>query len=118
MFPNGWPGRGLLVLRLLVGILLIHDALARLLGAPQWDEIVRQAVAGSAGILLLIGLWTPVAGVLIVFVELWSILWKANSLRDCMVFAALGAALAMLGPGVSSVDARLFGRKQIEIQDR
>ena len=118
MFPNGWPGRGLLVLRFLAGILLIHDAFARMLGAPQWDGTIRQAVAGSAGILLLVGLWTPVAGVLVVFVELWSILWKADSPRDCMVFAALGAALAMLGPGVSSIDARLFGRKQIEIQDR
>jgi putative oxidoreductase len=28
---------------------------------------------------------------------------------------ALGAALAMLGPGAWSVDARLFGRKRIEI---
>lgn len=118
MFPNGWPGRGLLVLRLLAGILLIHDALARIVGGLQWDGILRQAIAGSAGILLLVGLWTPVAGVLVVFVELWSILLKADSLRDCTVFAALGAALAMLGPGVSSIDARLFGRKQIKIQDR
>jgi hypothetical protein len=32
--------------------------------------------------------------------------------------AALGAALAMLGPGGCSVDARLFGRKHIEIPKR
>jgi hypothetical protein len=29
----------------------------------------------------------------------------------------LGAALAMLGPGVRSVDARLFGRRRIDIPE-
>jgi putative oxidoreductase len=33
-------------------------------------------------------------------------------------FSVLGAALAMLGPGGCSVDARLFGRKHIEIPQR
>ncbi|MDQ1472597.1 MAG: putative oxidoreductase [Bryobacterales bacterium] len=31
---------------------------------------------------------------------------------------ALGASLAMLGPGAWSVDARLFGRKRIQIPQR
>ena len=31
------------------------------------------------------------------------------------LLGALGAALAMLGPGAWSVDARLFGRKRIQI---
>jgi putative oxidoreductase len=30
----------------------------------------------------------------------------------------MGAALAMLGPGAWSVDARLFGRKRIHIPQR
>lgn len=34
------------------------------------------------------------------------------------MLASLGAALAMLGPGVRSVDARLFGRKRSDIPDR
>jgi len=33
-------------------------------------------------------------------------------------FGLLGAALAMLGPGGCSVDARLFGRKHIQIPQR
>jgi hypothetical protein len=33
-------------------------------------------------------------------------------------FGVLGAALAMLGPGGCSVDARLFGRKNIQIPRR
>jgi len=50
------------------------------------------------------------AGVLVVIVEGLTALSRADSLRNCVVLATLGAALAMLGPGVRSIDARLFGR--------
>jgi putative oxidoreductase len=115
MFPNGWPGRGLLLLRLGVGILLTHDGLAELLSASQWHGMVRQSLATGAGILLLIGSFTPIAGVLVILVELWTALSGADSLRTCILLATVGAALAMLGPGVWSIDARLFGRKRIDI---
>jgi len=32
--------------------------------------------------------------------------------------AVLAAALVMIGPGAWSMDARLFGRKRIELSDR
>jgi hypothetical protein len=34
------------------------------------------------------------------------------------LLAALGVSLVMPGPGAWSVDARLFGRKQIDIRSR
>lgn len=77
-----------------------------------------QAIMIAAGILILAGLWTPMAGVLVVIVELWAALSRTDSLRASIVLASLGAALAMLGPGVRSIDARLFGRKRIDIPDR
>jgi putative oxidoreductase len=118
MFPNGWPGRGLLLLRFVAGILLIHDGIQGLLRSPQWEGIAVQLITIGAGVLILAGLWTPMAGVVVLIVELWSVLSRADNPRSSIVLASLGAALAMLGPGVRSVDARLFGRKRINIPDR
>jgi len=95
----------------------MHDALAEMLRAPQWHGVIRQSLATGVGILLLLGSFTPIAGVLVVVVELWTALSRADSLRTCIVLATVGAALAMLGPGVWSIDARLFGRKRIDLGD-
>ena len=118
MFPNGWPGWGLLLLRLVAGVVLIQDGLSHLLGAPQWSGIIFQSIAVGVGLLLRVGLWTPMAGVLVVLVELWTAVAKADSPRSCAILASVGAALLMLGPGVRSIDARLFGRKRIDLGDR
>ena len=117
MFPNGWPGRGLLLLRLVSGILLINDGVSGLLEGPSWPGIIRLFLEIATGILLLVGLWTPMAGVLVIVVELWSMLSRTGDLRNCIVLATFGAVLAMLGPGVRSIDARLFGRKRIDIRE-
>jgi len=116
MFPGGWPGRGLLLLRLLAGILLIHDGAFALLGVPRWQEIILQSILIVAGIMLLLGFRTPIAGIVVAIVEL-GIAYSTGALRHSVVLASLGAALAMLGPGVASFDARRFGRKRIAIRD-
>ena len=117
MFPNGWPGRGLLLLRLVSGILLINDGITELLGGPLWPGIMRPFLEFAAGLLFLLGLWTPVTGVLVAIVESWSIVSRTGEVRNCVALATFGAALAMLGPGVRSIDARLFGRKRIDIRE-
>jgi putative oxidoreductase len=118
MFPNAWPGRALLLLRLVAGILLIRDGVAALLGTSRLQTIVLQSVAVGAGALLVVGLWTPIAGVLVVVVEIWFAFSGTSHLENAILFATLGAALAALGPGFRSIDARLFGRKRIDIHDR
>ena len=117
MFPNGWPGRGLLLLRLVSGILLINDGVTELMRGPQWPGVIPQFLETAAGILLIVGLWTPMAGVLVAIVESWSIFSRTGDLRNCVALATFGAALSMLGPGVRSIDARLFGRKRIDIRE-
>jgi putative oxidoreductase len=115
MFPNGWPGRALLLLRLVVGSFLIHDGIVGLMAAPQRESIVVHVIATIAGILLLLGLWTPIAGVIIALSETWIALAGTDHPRGTILMATLGIALAILGPGALSIDARLFGRKRLDI---
>jgi len=76
--------------------------------------IVPRMIAVVAGIFLLVGLWTPVVGILVAIVEVWIVFMVAGDPSVPLMLATIGAALAMIGPGAWSVDARLFGRKHIE----
>jgi putative oxidoreductase len=115
MFPNGWPGRGLLLLRIVAGSLLIHDGIVGLIGAPQRESVTLEVIAASAGIFLLVGFCTPIAGALVTVTELWIALSGGDRLRGTIMLAAMGAAIALLGPGAFSIDALLFGRKRLDI---
>jgi putative oxidoreductase len=80
--------------------------------------VILQLVAAGAAALLLVGLWTPVAGVLMAVAELGLAFTRPADPWMHILLAALGVSLAMLGPGAWSVDARLFGRKRIQIPQR
>ena len=120
-FADGWPGIGLLLLRLLTGAALIHFGIANLREAPPLATVVLQITGVGAGILLLIGLWTPVVGALAAIVKV-SIAFSRYFSHSgdpwiAILQAVLGAVLAMVGPGAWSIDARLFGRKRIDIPE-
>jgi putative oxidoreductase len=111
-FASGWPGAGLLLQRILTAILLIRLATINL-GASSSTSSLPQLIGSFAGIFLLFGLWTPVAGTLIAVIELWIAVSHTSDPWISMVLATLGATAAMIGPGAWSLDARLFGRKHI-----
>lgn len=118
-FARGWPGGGLVVLRLGAGIPLIYFSVASLTGADtaQPSRVALDAVGAVGGILLLIGLWTPIAGAAVALTQL-VLLFSQPFSKQIYPFVhlflpVLGAALAMLGPGAWSIDARLFGRKRL-----
>jgi uncharacterized membrane protein YphA (DoxX/SURF4 family) len=69
------------------------------------------------GALLLIGLWTPVAGFAIAVGASWLGLSRSAPLSECVFIGILSAALALLGPGAWSVDAWLYGWKRFEIPE-
>jgi putative oxidoreductase len=77
-----------------------------------------QLVAAGAAALLLVGFWTPVAGALMAITELCLAFSHSHDPWIHILLGTLGASLAMLGPGAWSVDARLFGRKRIQIPQR
>jgi uncharacterized membrane protein YphA (DoxX/SURF4 family) len=121
-FADGWPGTGLLLLRLLTCTALNYFGIVSLQEASPLAIVVPQIIGIGAGILLLIGLWTPVAGVLAAIVNVWIAFSRYFSHSGDpwtpIALAVLGASLAMVGPGASSIDARLFGRKHIDIPKR
>jgi hypothetical protein len=114
-FPCGLPGAGLILVRAVVAIPLIR---AGLLTASSAAPVMVDLVTGSTAVLLLIGLWTPLAGGLIALVEFALALSHPADPWPFVHVGILAAALALLGPGGCSVDARLFGRKQIQIPSR
>ena len=115
MFPNGWPGAALLLLRLVAGILLIHNGIAALVSGVAVQLVIIQSVGIGGGILLILGLWTPIAGAVVMVTELWIAFTGTPHLRSAILLATMGVSLAVLGPGAQSIDARLFGRKRLDI---
>jgi uncharacterized membrane protein YphA (DoxX/SURF4 family) len=117
-FAEGRPGAGLLLQRVLTSAILLYLGATRLLEADRLGPNVPYGIAAAAGVLLLIGLWTPLAGITIAIGEVW-ILWSrpGDSLIP-IVLATLGVTVAMIGPGIWSVDAQLYGRKHLEVPRR
>jgi len=116
-FACGWPGKGLLLQRLLTGATLLHCGIAYLRTAPQVGPVAPQIIGVGAGTLLLVGLWTPLAGCLLAIAEVWIAFSYPGDPWIPIMVAALGVSLAMVGPGIWSIDARLFGRKHIHTPD-
>ena len=90
-----------------------RSVFARFDGAPHASVALLLVDAGAA-LLLLVGLWTPVAGAVIACCELCLLVAGGGEVWLPLVLATLGATLAIIGPGARSIDALLFGRKQIE----
>jgi len=117
-FPNGWPGRGLFLQRVVIAAFLFCLGLEHLRDAAQSSLAFLDVIGAGAGIFLLIGLWTPICGTLIAIVEAWIAVSWVDGAGIAILLATLGATLAMIGPGAWSIDARLFGRKHFEVPQR
>ena len=105
-------------MRLAGGIALIVNGIAALRGGPPLGTAILHVFTTAVGVLLLAGLWTPIAGVLVAVIALWHAFSQPGDLWSCIMLGTLGVALALLGPGAWSVDARLFGWKRIDLGDR
>jgi uncharacterized membrane protein YphA (DoxX/SURF4 family) len=88
----------------------------RLHNGASLQVITPHVIAAVGGLLLLVGLWTPVAGAIVAIAEVWVVLSHGHDPWVSVMLAGLGAALALLGPGAWSIDARLYGWKRIEIR--
>ena len=101
------------MLRLLAGGALINGGIAATSGGASTGLVVLQIGGAAAGLLILGGLWTPVVGVLAGVEEAWIAFTQPGTQALAILLAGLGTSLAMIGPGAWSIDARLYGRKQL-----
>ncbi|HEX7828066.1 MAG TPA: hypothetical protein VF787_00340 [Thermoanaerobaculia bacterium] len=109
-FPDGSPGAGLLLLRVAAGFALLMRGFALFVAHDATAGAIAIAVlALMAGVSLLAGFMTPIAGAIAVIASV-----NTTPLIDT---AIISAALILLGPGAFSIDARLFGRREITIPD-
>jgi uncharacterized membrane protein YphA (DoxX/SURF4 family) len=113
-FAEGWPGAGLWLQRVLTSSILFYLGATHLLETASLGPNLPYLIAAVAGALLLLGLWTPQAGITIAIVEVWILSARAGNPLITIVLAILGVTVAMIGPGIWSVDARLYGRKHLE----
>src|SRR5271165_7207606 len=79
-FAEGWPGFGLLLQRVLTITVLLYFADAHLLERSSLaPSCLPHLIAAVAGVLLLFGLWTPLAGSAIAIVEVWIFLARSGN---------------------------------------
>ena len=115
-FATGWPGAGLLIMRLVAGSSLIAHGLMGLWSGQAAQLFIPDAMGIVAGILLVVGLWMPIAGSIVAVLGVWKSMTQPGDPWANIFLATIGIALALLGPGEWSVDARLFGWKRIDVR--
>ncbi len=117
-FAGGWPGVGLLLMRVVGGSALLCHASTIARTTSSTSTALAAACLAGAGILLIPGLWTPIAGTLVAMIALGQVLTHVGDRSVLVLLGTIGGAIAMLGPGLWSVDARLFGWKRVEAPPR
>ena len=124
-FPSGWAGAALLVLRLVVGASATLEAGLTIAHnhTPAHMATIAAGTAAIAGVALIIGFLTPITslffcviGALFMGNILPTALLLFNSTMAAFEFVVMSAVLVILGPGAISVDARLFGRREVAVR--
>jgi len=114
-FAGGWPAVGLLLIRIAAGASLIIDGREQIYTDHPMSPVLLGILAIANGAVLISGLWTPLAGFLAIALSAIQFLVYHDSACPAMLLAAMGAGIALVGPGAISVDAWLFGLKRIDI---
>ncbi|WP_448664676.1 hypothetical protein ACG3SL_08405 [Sphingomonas sp. CJ20] len=107
-FPAGRAGQGLLILRGVVALLLLLCSTSGVHGAAV------HGIGAGATALIVVGLCTRWAALAALALIMASAAWTLGPL----LVASLALALALTGPGSLSLDAWLFGRRNIRLLPR
>ena len=102
----------MLLLRVVLFSFLVQDAVAP---EMQGAAVLRE-LAACAGLSLTLGFWTPLTAIAVSILEICI----ATTLGKVWPFAlasSVAIALAFIGPGAHSLDARKFGRKRLIFEE-
>ena len=111
VFPTGAPGIALLILRICLAVAFLDSCFDVI--KPTVLPLVCLALAVQS-LLLCLGLLTPVVSVITCAFELIALFFAGpTDVRFIALSSLNAAAIALLGPGAYSLDARLFGRREI-----
>jgi uncharacterized membrane protein YphA (DoxX/SURF4 family) len=124
-FPDEWPGAGVLLLRATTGVGFIAQGMAYF-GAEHEMGAMIMGIAGlmiAVGALLLIGSlsrWAAIAAAMTSLLGMFS--WFPGphvglftTPMTAVLALVIALALVCLGPGAFSLDAHLFGRREVII---
>ena len=95
-FAGGWPGIGLLLMRLVVGAVVLWHAGPRLFSDPPLHGVIAYAALAVAALLLMAGLWTPLAGAVVAVVVVSETLTTGEPPVGHLLAATIAAGLALL----------------------
>jgi putative oxidoreductase len=99
----------------LISAIILYCGIAHLVEAASLGAKLPFLMASVAALFLLLGLWTPIAGSMIAIAGGWIFFACSGHSWIALTVAVLGATVAMIGPGIWSVDARLYGRKHLDV---
>jgi putative oxidoreductase len=105
-------------MRVVAGMGLVSHAVLRLQTGLPIKSAVTEVFAVAVGLLVFVGFCTPIAGFLVMILAIWGAFTEPGNPWADILLATIGVALALIGPGALSVDARRYGWKRIDIRDR
>jgi hypothetical protein len=104
-------------MRLVAGTAFIAKAVVTLQSGPS-TATPGAMLAILAGLFLLAGFWTPVAGALGTASGIWLLFTCVDDPLSSVLLATIAGGVALVGPGAWSIDSQLFGWKRIYVRDR
>lgn len=124
-FPDEWPGAGILLLRVGMGVAFVAQGIAYLGADHELKTLIIALLMVVGGALLLIGSlsrWVALAAAATSLLSLFS--WFPaprvglfESPITAFIVIVVAVSLACMGPGAFSLDARLFGRREVIIPE-